>query len=337
MTKLNHAAAIVAAIILPCASNAWAQPAHVTLAQTSIAIGFASTSIAQDEGFFQKAGLDVDVQIVSHGDSDTLAAMHSGGAQFGAMTLLPALQATARGENLRILAPFVREFVVQFVIAPETAQKIGLTDTMPLPEKFRRAKGLTVGTLDVGGGLHVLFRALAKQYGFDPERDYTVTAINSYPTLLAAAKRGQIDIALTAIPYGRLGVQQEGLVMFADFWGGAVPEFNGAVHQGMVVEADYAAKNPDIVARMHQAMKNALVFMHAEPDKTVADLHKRYPALPEELIRSFIVGDAKSFAAHAIVERKGFAIVRDFVAKNMIPEAADLKYETIVLPAAQEK
>ena len=310
---------------------------HVVIAQTSIAIGFAAVSIAADEGFFKKEGLDVDIQLVGHGDPDVLAALHSEGANFGAMTLVPAMQAMARGEDLRIVAPFVREFVIQFVINPDVAKKIGLTDTMPLKEKFARAKGLTVGTLDVGGGLHIMFRSLAKQFGFDPEHDYNVTAINSYPTLLAAAQRGQIDIALTAIPYGRLGVQQEGLVMMADFWGGAIPAYAGAHHQGLVVEADYAAKNPDVVARMHQAMEETLVFMHTNPEKTVADLHQRYQNLPEDLLRSFIVGDAKSFAAHATVERKGFDIIRDFVAQNSNPDAANLKYETVVIPAAQVK
>lgn len=328
-----------AALLLTLAgADARAQaPVHVVIAQTSIAIGFASVAIAADEGFFQKEGIDADIQLVGHGDPDVLAALHSEGANFGAMTLVPAMQAMARGETLRIVAPFVREFVIQFVINPDAAKKIGLTTSMPLKEKFARAKGLTVGTLDVGGGLHIMFRSLAKQFGFDPEKDYTVTAINSYPTLLAAAQRGQIDIALTAIPYGRLGVQQDGLVMMADFWGGAVPAYKGAHHQGLVVEADYAAKNPDVVARMHRAMEEALSFMHINPEKTVADLHARYQNLPEELLRSFIVGDAKSFASHAVVERKGFTIIRDFVAANSNPDAASLKYETVVIPAAQEK
>ena len=340
---MNAKKAIIgaAALLLVLAGqNARAQapaPTHVTIAQTSIAIGFAATSIAADEGFFQKNGLDVDVQLVGHGDPDTLAALHSGDANFGAMTLVPAMQAMARGENLQIVTPFVREFVIMFVMNPDVAKKIGLTPGMPLKEKFARAKGLTVGTLDVGGGLHIMFRSLAKQFGFDPEHDYNVTAINSYPTLLAAAQRGEIDIALTAIPYGRQGVQQDGLVMMTDFWGGDVPEYRGAVHQGLVVEADYAAKNPDVVARMHRAMEETLVFMHTNPDKTVADLHNRYPNLSEDLLRSFIVGDAKSYAGHAVVERKGFQIIRDFVAANSNPDAAGLKYETVVIPAAQEK
>ena len=336
MTRTLFGLFLAGALALGTA-DASAADTKITLAQTSAALGFSPVQLALAEGFFKKHGLDVEVQIVSHGDSDTLAALHSGDVQFGAMTLVATLQGMARGEKLQIVSPFVREFVVQFVINPDAAKKIGLTDKMPLKEKFQRAKGMTVGTLDVGGGLHILFRAQAKEYGLDPEQDFTVTSINSYPSLLAAAQRGQIDIALTAIPFGRLGVRDEGLLMFADYWGGAVPEFDGAYHQGLVVPADYAQKNPDVVKRMHAAMDDALQFLHAQPDKAVADLHQAYPKLPEDIIRSFIVGDAKSYASRAIVGRKGFAILRDFVAQSVIAQAASLDYASSVVPEAQEK
>ncbi len=335
---MRFATVAAAAIAVALAGSA---PTHaadkVVVAQTSISLGLSIVEVAIDEGFFAKHGIDPDVEIVSHGDPDTLAALHSGGAAFGAMTLVPAVQAIARGEKIRVVAPFVRNFVIQFVINPDSAKKIGLTDTMPLKERFARARGLTVGTLDVGGGLDIMFRVLAKQYGFNPLTDYTETTINSYPTLLAAAQRKEIDIALTAIPYGRLGVENNGLKMFADFWGGAIPEYVGAVHQGLVTEADYAAKNPDIVKRVHAAIDDALVLLHKQPDKAIADLHKRYPKLPESVIRSFIVDNASSFASRAIVDRRGFDIIRNFVGDNMLPQAKALKYSDVVLPIAQQK
>lgn len=335
---MRFATVAAAAIAVALTGSAPARAADkVVIAQTSISLGLSIVEVAIDEGFFAKRGIDPDVEIVSHGDPDTLAALHSGGAAFGAMTLVPAVQAMARGEKIRVVAPFVRNFVIQFVINPDSAKKIGLTDTMPLKERFARARGLTIGTLDVGGGLDIMFRVLAKQYGFNPQADYTETTINSYPTLLAAAQRKEIDIALTAIPYGRLGVENNGLKMFADFWGGAIPEYVGAVHQGLVTEADYAAKNPDIVKRVHAAIDDALVLLHKQPDKAIADLHKRYPKLPEAVIRSFIVDNASSFASRAIVDRRGFDIIRDFVGNNMLPQAKALKYSDVVLPIAQQK
>ncbi|HUC63268.1 MAG TPA: ABC transporter substrate-binding protein [Alphaproteobacteria bacterium] len=339
MTAITRFAAgvLMAAALAFGVHRAEAAPAKITIAQTSAAIGFTPVSIAQDEGFFKKNGIDADITIVSHGDSSTIAALHSGDVQFGAMTLVPALQAMAHGEKLLFVSPFVREFVIQFVINPAAAKKIGLTPNMPLKERFERAKGLTVGTLDVGGGLDLMFRAMVTQYGLNPQTDYTETSINSYPSLLLSCKRGQIDIALTAIPFGRMGVADEGLKMFADFWGGEVPEFNGLIHQGMVVPADYAKAHPDVVRRMHKALDEALIFMHKHPNETVADLHKRYDKLPVPILRSFIVGDAKSYASRAIFDRKGFDMVRDFTAKHLMAQVAEIKYDAVVIPEARQK
>lgn len=339
--RLRHgAAALVLAAAMAGAQGSTAAaatgPTHITIAQTSTALGWLADYIAVDEGFFKKEGLDVDLQIVGAGDPRTLAALHSGGAQFGAMTAVPALQAVARGEPLRMVSPFVRNFVIQFVINPEAAKKAGITEKMPLKEKYARAKGMTVATLDVGGGLDLMFHVLAKRYGFNADRDYTITAIHSYPGLLEACKRGQVQIALTAIPYGTVGVKQEGLEMFADFWNGAIPEFEGAVHQGMFVLADYAKKHPDTVRRVHDALDEALVFVHKNPEKTVADLQKRYPKLPKSILEAFAVGDANSYPQHAIVDKRGFNIIRDFVA-NLTPQASKIKYDEIVLPVAQQK
>lgn len=166
-TSRRFAAALALAGLL-CGPAAAAEPVKVTIAQTSIALGFTAVAIAADEGFYKKEGLDAEVQIVSSGDPQVLAALHSGSAQFGAMTLVPALQAVARGEKLRLVAPFVREYVIQFVINPAAAAKAGITATMPLKEKYERAKGLTVGTLDVGGGLHLMFKGLAHNMGSMP-------------------------------------------------------------------------------------------------------------------------------------------------------------------------
>jgi len=339
MNRLMIAAAAGLALLAaaPQGARAADAPTKITIAQTSVALGFSPDFIALDEGFFKKYNIEPDIQIVTGGDAATLPAVTSGGAQFGAMTLVPALQAVARGEPLRGVSPLVREFVVQIVMNPNSMTKAGITDKMPLKEKMERAKGMTLGTLDIGGGLQLVFNGMAKKYGFNPNKDYNLTAIKSYPALLTAAKRGDIDIALTAIPFGTIGVEQEGLKWFADFWGGAVPETNGTHFQGIVTTADFAAKNADLVARVHKAYDETLLFMKAHPDKVIADIHKRFPNYSEDLLKTYYVTDKNSFAKRGIFERHGFDLLRDFVAQNVNPDAAKISYDSFVLPFAREK
>ena len=309
----------------------------ITIAQTSTALGFSPDFIAVDEGFFKKHGIEAEITIVTGGDAATLPAVRTGSAQFGAMTLVPALQAVARGETLRVVSPLVREFVVQIVMNPKSRAKAGITDNMSLKEKITRIKGMTLGTLDIGGGLQLVFNGFAKKYGFTPDRDFNLTAIKSYPALLLAAKEGQIDVALTAIPYGTIGVTEQGLNWFADFWGGAVPETDGTHFQGIVTTADFAAKNPDLVKRVNQVYDDTLLFMKEHPEKAIADMHKRFPQFSEDLLNIYYVKDKNSFAKRGIMERHGYELLRDFVADNLIAAAKDVKYETFVLPIAQEK
>jgi NitT/TauT family transport system substrate-binding protein len=330
--------AMIATALLAATLHAPAQANdQVTIAQTSNALGFSPDFIALDEGFFTRNGIDAEITIVTGGDAATLPAVRTGSAQFGAMTLVPALQAVARGETLRVVSPLVREFVVQVVMNAASRAKAGVTDTMPLKEKIARIKGMTIGTLDIGGGLQLVFNGFAKKYGFSPDADFNLTAIKSYPALLVAAKQGQIDVALTAIPYGTIGVTEQGLTWFADFWGGAVPETDGTHFQGVVTTADFAAKNPDLVTRMNKAYDETLRFMKDHPENAIADMRKRFPEFSESLLNVYYVDDKNSFAKRGIFERHGFELLRDFVAQNLIAAASEVKYETFVLPVAQEK
>lgn len=340
MTKqqIARAARFAGAVALVLGLGGTAQALDkITIAQTSNALGFSPDFIAVDEGFFKKHDIEPEITIVTGGDAATLPAVRTGSAQFGAMTLVPALQAVARGETLRVVSPLVREFVVQVVMNEATKKKSGITDNMPLKEKITRIKGMTLGTLDIGGGLQLVFNGFAKKYGFIPDQDFNLTAIKSYPSLLLAVKQGQIDVALLAIPYGTIGVRDQGLLWFADFWGGAVPETDGTHFQGIVTTADFAAKNADLVTRMNKVYDDTLLFMKDHPEKAIADMHKRFPEFNEDLLKVYYVDNKNSFAKRGIFERHGYDLLRDFVAQNLIPAAADVKYETFVLPVAQQK
>lgn len=323
------------AMLLAGGAGAAPKPIPLTIVQNSPSLGMAVDFIAQDEHLFEKHGLDVTIQIVNAGDSQVIAALASGGASIGTMTTIAALEADSRGEHLRIVSPTVQQFVVQMLINRQAARKAGITPTMSLREKFEHAKGMTFAVTDVGGGLDLLVRTLAKEYGIDFNKTYEETAIHSYPGMLAACKRGQIDIAVAAIPFGTLGIRQFGLEGFADFWSGAVPEFQGAVHEAVVVTDAYAKQNPDVVARLHAALNDAFIFMHQHPNRTVKDLEHRYSRVPAAVLHTLVVQD-QGYPATATVTRKGFDIMRRFVA-HLYPVVSKLTYDEMVLPIAREK
>jgi NitT/TauT family transport system substrate-binding protein len=307
----------------------------VAIAQSSVALSFGAMAVAVDQGFFQKEGIEPDVQIMSGGDVTVLTALRTGAVQFAAMTMIPALQAATRGESLRLVSPLTQRFALQIVMNPDAARKYGIVDGMSMKEKFERVKGIGIGTLDIGGGFHLIFKSMAREYGIDADLAYNITAIKSYAGLLAATNRGDVGLALTAIPFGTIGVQKEGLKFFADLWSGDFDQFDGLYHLGLVTTAQVAQANPDTVARVHRALDGALKFMHEHPEEAAAKMHKRYPNLSDDILQLFLVRDHRSFAADGRFGHRGFDLVRDFVAKGLIAKASELKYDDLVLPIAR--
>ena len=321
-----------------CAATAQPVPPVMTkvkIAQTSIALSFGALAVAVDLGFFQKEGIDPDLQVMSGADVAVLTALRTGSIQFAGMTMIPAMQAIARGESLRLVSPLTQRFALQVLMNADAMKKYGITEEMPIRERLTRVKGINIGTLDVGGGFHLIFKSMAREFGINADQDYEITAIKSYAGLLTAVKRGDVGMALTAIPFGTYGVQKEGLKFFADLWSGDFPTYDGLYHLGVVTTADVAKSDPDLVIRMNRAMSGALEYMHEHPDQVLATMKKRYPDLSEELLKIFVVQDHASFATDAKFEHRGFDMVKDFVAKGVIAKAAEIKYEDVVLPVAR--
>ena len=321
-----------------CAASAQPSPPAMTkvkIAQTSIALSFGALAVAVDHGFFKKEGIEPDLQVMSGADVAVLTALRTGSIQFAGMTMIPAMQAIARGESLRLVSPLTQRFALQVLMNADAMKKYGITEEMPMRERLARVKGINIGTLDVGGGFHLIFKSMAREFGINADQDYEITAIKSYAGLLTAVKRGDVGMALTAIPFGTYGVQKEGLKFFADLWSGDFPTYDGLYHLGLVTTADIAKSDPELVVRMNRAMSGALKFMHEHPDQVLATMKKRYPDLSEELLSIFVVQDHASFAKDAKFEHRGFDMVKDFGAKGVIAKAAEIKYEDVVLPVAR--
>jgi ABC-type nitrate/sulfonate/bicarbonate transport system substrate-binding protein len=318
-------------------ATAWAAgPTKVIVAHGN-SLGWATDYIARNEGFFRKEGLDVELTVIGGGDAQTIPAVMSGNVQFGASTCIAILQAISKGADFAIVSPMVEQFVVEFVMNREVARKLEITSSMSVEEKVRKLKGLRAGVLDVGGGLHLLLNGLARKYGLDPNRDYTVTGMNPYSAMLASLKRGDIDLATAAIPYGDEAVKAGYATMFIDFWRGEVPAFNGALHEALYVTRKYAREHPDVVEAMRRALAQSIALIQRDPQAAVESLAKSFPSTSRDILQTVVVGGVRGFPRAAVIPRKGFQIIRAFTAESVTPAVRGIAYEKAVWPSAQEK
>lgn len=179
----------------PAASTSLpAKPEAVaTQAPIKLRVGYSASTIDQvpawvalDGGYFQKNGLDVDLQYVG-GGTDTLASLMSGEAQVSIQGGNEAMSAVAGGADLVLIASLLPVYAFKL----EAVQGINSLEDL-------KGKRLAVST--IGGSADVAMRSFLRRHGIDPEKDVTIVATGNPTTTLGALTSGAVQASLSVPP-----------------------------------------------------------------------------------------------------------------------------------------
>jgi NitT/TauT family transport system substrate-binding protein len=247
------------------------------MAQTKLAVGFQPTPdvtpafVAQEEGFFAKRGLDVDLVLGS--GAIQVAGVISDSLQIGNPTIPQVMQAVDNGLDLQIVSGgnFMSADARQFAVVVRTGAAI---------DKPADYAGKKVGVNTIGAFLHVLFVEWLTKKGVDPKQ---VTFVEvGFPQMNDVMRQGQIDAVVAVDPFvSRLVQAGTGRADF-DF----VKEFP----QGMpvvvyVAKRTWVAANRATVQGFREAMADGIAFMDKDAEKTRVDVLK-YLKIPPEVLAS---------------------------------------------------
>jgi NitT/TauT family transport system substrate-binding protein len=224
--------------------------------------------VAQKEGFFAEANLDVEIRI-GRGTTDVLAKMASGNGEFGSGGLGGLMNAAAQGP-----LPVKAVFSI-FNKQPDaifTYEGSGI-------KTIKDLAGRTVATATFTSS-NALFPVIAEINGLDLSK---VTLIKADPTvtspMVASGKAdalinwvtsgGEIETVLkqagkkmVVVPWSDFGLDGYGLALFA---------------------SDAVIKDkPDVVRRFVAACQKAIVFSLDHPEQAAKDLVEMVPALDLE-------------------------------------------------------
>ena len=258
-------AAAVAGVL--AATNAHAQGKHVKLAFCSQLLCIVPYEVARAAGHFQKHGLEVEL-VYTRGGSAAMQALVGGAVDYAATSLDVALQAYARGADIRRFATTGRLPLFALVTAPKKAEQIrGAKDL----------EGKVVGVSALGNADHALVLTVLRQAGADPKKVQFATL---GPNLLEALRQGQVDAgavqepALTLLEKDGARVIVNGMDL-AD----ARKHFGGPYEfMGVAVRTKEIATRKDEMVRLGQALEDALKHLQAmTADQLVA-------ALPREVV-----------------------------------------------------
>jgi NitT/TauT family transport system substrate-binding protein len=272
MTTISRRALLrTTALLLPAS----AVP-RVTGAQPSVKIGTAVLGdyslagpiiIALEKGFFRQEGLNAEF-IPFRGGPDLLKAVLSGDVLIGATGSTDILVFREAGSPVKMIATHTEGNHFTLNVAPDVTAIGDL-------------KGKAIGITRAGSTTWIFARMMAKQQGWDPERDVKIVALGALDAQLAALSRKEI----AAFVWGD---------------GGAVTELQGKSKVLMrldrftpqwISQIDYASedairKDPESIKKGLRGIFRALRFMKEHPDDAAPLAAKRLGWTPEAVLRA---------------------------------------------------
>jgi NitT/TauT family transport system substrate-binding protein len=262
---------ITAAIALAAsaAAPAFAAPTKIVVGYTVVP-DFAAVFIAKEQGFFEKRGLDVELQAITL-TSNVPAALVSNSIQIGGTTPPVFLQAADSGLDLLGVASGSVYDPTRNLIGIVSRQGSNIKTAQDLVGKKFAVPGLN-------GTLHVLVRRWLALKGVDSRQvSFIEVPMPQIPDVL---KGGSVDAAVTGEPFiGR--IKGSGI-------GDVIPGFDDEMPGGFstvvyTATRSWAAANEPAVKAFREAIADAVAFANQNRASAYADLGKYFKVPPPVL------------------------------------------------------
>jgi len=285
MLKRNLPARAVAAAfglavgLSPCTSQG--QEIETTIAVSAPTLTFTAHFVAEDAGLFAKEGVKANSRLLV-GVASTNAVL-AGSADFAIASGPGFLRAAAQGQRMLAVAVVIDRPTVEFVLRKDVADRLGITDTMPLAERAKKLKGLTIGIQGVGSVVHAWERYVAAKGGLDVENDVRIAPMDP-PAMLPALKNKAIDGFVTSLPFTTQAVLTGDAIMFASAVTDA-PELFPSAYNIVYTRPEVCKEKREMCARVGRAYAAAARMIQEQPDEVFEKvLRKRFEKTDPKLL-----------------------------------------------------
>lgn len=240
------------------ALGAAAQSIHVACLSIDSGSGLYA---AQDAGFFSRAGITVDVDAGNANGTAVAAQLVSGSLDIGDMASLALLEAHEKGMPLTI----VGLGQVFLPTAPTNLLLVAADSPLRSP---RDLAGKTIGINVLGGIGYLAMISWLEANGVDPKSVHFIEI--PFPVMPAALTTHRIDAADVAEPV--LGAAKHTARIFGNIFEGIGATF---LISCWVANADWAARNPDLVRAFSKAIRDGSAWANAHHDQSAEFTAKR--------------------------------------------------------------
>jgi ABC-type nitrate/sulfonate/bicarbonate transport system substrate-binding protein len=253
------AAFALCALLAPLAGAAQEVPNHLRLGTAPVEVG-ALVYYAQDEGFFKKAGLDVELIAAANGPA-IAAAVASGTIDMGSGNALSIAQAHEKGLNFVYVAP-----AGAYTTTSPTAACVVARNSPVHTAKDLTGKTIAVATLGSLG--EIAFRAWLDQNGGDPSSVKFVEM--PYSAMDTAIVAGRVDAAAMEEPALDRLLASDGRIL-GHCYDAISKDFSEG---GYFATADFVKTHLDLVRRFAAVMTQTARWANANQATTAIILQK---------------------------------------------------------------
>jgi NitT/TauT family transport system substrate-binding protein len=269
------------------------QDIDVILALPAQTLTFTTAFVAEDMGFYKKEGLNVTTRnLVGVAAPNAVLA---GSAHFTMGTGPVFLRAAAQGQKFYAVANMIDRPMVEMVLRKDVADRLGITEKMPIPERAKLLKGLTIGVQGVGSIVHAWERYVVAKGGLDVENDVRIAPMDP-PAMLPALENKAVDGYTTSMPFTTQAVLKGSAIMLASSVTDA-PELIPFAYGLIYTIPETCQKNREMCARMARAFAGAAKMVQEQPDKVFEEvLKKRFAKMEPELLKAAWQGTLRAHA-----------------------------------------
>lgn len=304
---LRFGALAAGAIIMPALTAGRTQAATKLIVGYTEGPEFGATYIAKEKGFFEKHGLDVDLQTITL-TSNVPATVVSKSLNIGGTTPSVFLTAVDSGIDLVGIAASAGHRGSDEAVGVVAGAKTGIAKPADLAGKRFGVPGLT-------GALHIMCVAWLKGQGVDTSKvDFVEIPFPQLPEVLAA---GNVDAVVTINAFVKM--------MVAKGTGVVIPGFAESFPNGMaadvyVADRGWAAENAGTVASFRAALADAVAFSRQD-EKAARQAMGTYFKVPPEVLAAIPFPDLQSTLTEAHLKFWADALL----AQGYLSKAPDLR------------
>jgi NitT/TauT family transport system substrate-binding protein len=244
--------------------------AHVTVGTIPIDNG-AEAFYASDQGFFSKAGLDVDISPMNNGGA-IVAAVASGALDIGFTNLFSFVTAYSKGLPVTLIAP------ASLYLSSSPAQALLVRKDSPY-KTGKDLNGKIVACDGLKGITQITAAAWIDQHGGDSSTiQWTEIPLSVMPTALA---QGRVDAASGVLSFDPAAGTPEGADRVLGYPYDAIA--SKFLASGFITTKSWAAANPSLVRRFSEAILATARWANHNPAASGEILMKVAKLTPEGL------------------------------------------------------